>query len=137
MPFSVAAFLRHHHGVQPLPTPVIAIVDDDPGMRGSVDSLLRSAGWIGLSFADGAALLESGKQDAIDCIITDLHMPDMTGLELQAELARLGWRQPLIMMTAFPTASIRAKALEQGAQAFLVKPIDPDGLLDTVEQAIG
>jgi FixJ family two-component response regulator len=120
-----------------LPTPVIAIVDDDPGMRGSVDSLLRSAGWIGVSFADGAALLESGKQDAINCIITDLHMPDMTGLELQAELTRLGWRQPLIMMTAFPNDCIRARALEGGAQAFLVKPIDPDGLLETVEQAIG
>jgi len=64
-------------------------------------------------------------------------MPEMTGVELQAELARQGWEHPVIVMTAFPTDAARAQALAAGAQVFLTKPIDPDQLLEAVEQAIG
>ncbi|WP_421696098.1 response regulator transcription factor [Aestuariivirga sp.] len=117
--------------------PLIAIVDDDPGVRGSVDSLLRSAGLAGRSFPCAEALLCCGEESRIACIITDLHMPGMSGIELQAELARRGWRQPLIVMTAFPSAAAREQALASGALAFLTKPIDPDALLAAVERAIG
>lgn len=116
--------------------PLIAIVDDDPGVRGSLDSLLRSAGMTGRRFAGGEALLCCGEKDRIACIITDLHMPDMTGIELQAELARREWKQPVIVMTAFPTDAARALAMDGGAKAFLTKPIDPDALLAAVERAI-
>lgn len=116
--------------------PLIAIVDDDPGVRGSVDSLLRSAGLAGRCFSCGEALLCCGEEERIACIITDLHMPGMSGIDLQAELARRGWRQPVIVMTAFPTEAARAQALGGGAQAFLTKPIDPDALLAAVERAI-
>lgn len=119
-----------------MPIPIIAIVDDDPGVRGSVDSLLRSAGFAGRSFSGGEALLGCGDEGRIACIITDLHMPGMTGIELQAELTRRGWPQPVILMTAFPTDAARVQALDGGAQAFLTKPIDPDALLEAVEQAI-
>ena len=119
-----------------MPTRFIAIVDDDPGVRGSLDSLLRSAGLTGRSFPDGEALLCCGEESRIACIITDLHMPGMTGIELQAELTRRGWRQPVIVMTAFPNDAARAQALGGGAQAFLTKPIDPDALLEAVEHAI-
>jgi FixJ family two-component response regulator len=60
----------------------------------------------------------------------------MTGLELQAELVRRGWQQPVIVMTAFPTDAAREQAMDGGAQAFLTKPIDPDALLDAVGEAI-
>lgn len=120
----------------PVNGPVIAIVDDDPGVRGSVDSLLRSAGFVGQRFSDGDALLDCGEEDCIVCIITDLHMPGMTGIELQVELGRRGWRQPVIVMTAFPTDAAREQALDGGARAFLIKPIDPDALLAAVERAI-
>lgn len=116
--------------------PLVAIVDDDPGVRGSVDSLLRSAGFAGCPFAGGEALLSSGEEARIACIITDLHMPGMTGIELQGELARRGWGQPVIVMTAFPTAAARTQALTCGAHAFLTKPIDPDALLDAVVAAL-
>jgi FixJ family two-component response regulator len=127
-------------GVPPLPITaselVVAIVDDDPGVRGSVDSLLRSVGWIGMPFADADALLTCGEEARIACIITDLHMPGMSGLELLADMTRRGWTQPVLMMTAFPTDLARDKALANGAHAFLTKPIDPDALLDAVERAV-
>lgn len=116
---------------------LIAIVDDDPEVRGSMDSLLRSAGLAGRSFPSGKALLCCGEESCIACIITDLHMPGMNGIELQAELARRGWRQPVIVTTGFPTDAARAQALGSGAHAFLIKPIDPDVLLEAVERAIG
>jgi len=67
------------------------------------------------------------------CIVTDLHMPGMTGLELQAEIVRRGWVLPLIMMTAYPTDAARDQALAAGAAAFLTKPIDPDRLLEAIQ----
>ena len=119
-----------------MPTRYVAIVDDDSAVRGSLDSLLRSAGLKGLIFSDGDALLCCADKERIACIVTDLHMPDMTGLELQSELARQGWQQPVIVMTAFPTDAACAQALRAGAHAFLTKPIDPDQLLEAIEQAI-
>ena len=115
--------------------PVIAIVDDDPGVRGSLDSLLRSAGMASLSFSSAEALLASGARSRLACVVTDLHMPGMTGLELQAEIIRRGWHQPVILMTAYPTEASRAQALGAGAAAFLTKPIDPDSLLAAIEAA--
>ncbi len=118
------------------PPPLIAIVDDDAGVRGSVDSLLRSVGLTGIGFPDAQDLLRRGVEDHLACIVTDLHMPGMSGIELQAEMARRGWRHPLIVMTAYPTDAERAQALAGGARAFLTKPIDPDALLVAIEQAI-
>jgi FixJ family two-component response regulator len=115
---------------------VIAIVDDDPGVRGSLDSLLRSVGMASLSFSSAEDLLASGAQAQLACIVTDLHMPGMTGLELQAEMLCRGWRHPIIVMTAYPTDASRDQALGAGAAAFLTKPIDPDGFLDAIEGAI-
>jgi FixJ family two-component response regulator len=116
---------------------IIGIVDDDPDVRGSLDSLLRSVGLVPRCFGSAEALLAGDARDGIACIVTDLHMPGMTGLELQAEARRRGWSQPVIMMTAFPTDATRAEALAGGAVAFLTKPIDPDALLDAVDAAIG
>jgi FixJ family two-component response regulator len=117
------------------PSPIIAIVDDDSDVRGSLDSLLRSAGMNSLGFASAEALLGSGAEARLACIVTDLHMRGMTGLELQAEIARRGWSQPLIVMTAYPTDESRDLALGAGAAAFLTKPIDPDAFLEAIERA--
>lgn len=115
-------------------SPLIAIVDDDAGVRGSIDSLLRSAGMRGIGFARGEDLLTSCERP--DCVVTDLHMPDMTGLELQSEMARRGCRRPMIMMTAFPTEAAREQAVSGGVKAFLVKPVDPEALLDAIVRAL-
>lgn len=115
---------------------VIAIVDDDAGVRGSLDSLMRSVGMTTRAFSSAEDLLACGDQAGLACIVTDLHMPGMNGLELQAEMLRRGWPNPLILMTAFPTDAARDQALAGGALAFLTKPIDPDSLLDAIEGAV-
>jgi FixJ family two-component response regulator len=114
-------------------SPIIGIVDDDADVRRSLDSLMRSAGLTPRCFACAEDVLAGG--NGLDCLVTDLHMPGMTGLELQAEIARRGWRMPLIMMTAFPTDLARDQAMRAGAAAFLTKPVDPDGLLEAIEHA--
>ena len=115
---------------------LVAIVDDDPGVRGSIVSLLGSAGLTGIPFADGGALLDSPQLDAFACIVTDVHMEGMDGRALQIELNRRGCAHPLIVMTAFPTATTRDQMLASGARAFLTKPIDPDTLLEAIEDAV-
>lgn len=115
---------------------LVAVVDDDPGVRGSIVSLLRSAGMTGIQFADGGALLMSPRLDEFACIVTDLHMQGVDGRELQRELNRRGCAHPLIVMTAFPTSIAREQMLAGGARAFLTKPVDPDSLLETVEGAV-
>ena len=116
-------------------TCVVAIVDDDPDIRASLESLMRSAGLAPRCFESGGSLLADPSSAGISCIVTDLHMPGMTGLELQKELARRGWRQKVILMTAFPSEATRAQALAAGAVSYLPKPIDPDALLEAIETA--
>jgi FixJ family two-component response regulator len=115
---------------------IIAIVDDDPGVRGSIVSLLRSADFESCAFATAEELLDSDDQDALACIVTDLHIPGMTGIALQQALIAAGWPQPLIAMTAFPTPAAREHMIAHGACAFLTKPIDPDALLDAIGAAL-
>ncbi|MCW1431770.1 response regulator transcription factor [Novosphingobium sp. JCM 18896] len=110
---------------------VIAVVDDDPDVRRSLDSLLRSAGVVCRGFASGADLL-AADGSAFGCVVTDINMPGMTGLELQAEMACRGWRHRVILMTAYATAAMREQGLAAGAVAFLTKPIDPDQLLEAI-----
>jgi FixJ family two-component response regulator len=115
-------------------SPIIAVVDDDLGVRGSIDSLLRSAGMSSLMFASAEHLLASGLAAFVRCVVTDLHLPGMSGLELQLEMGIRGWSLPLVMMTAFPTSASRKAALDAGAVAFLVKPIEPETLLSLLRR---
>lgn len=116
---------------------LIAIVDDDPLVRDSIDSLVRSEGLATAMFAGGSDLLAFEQATDVGCIVTDLNMPGMTGLELQEKIVKIGWRVPIIFMTAFPTPEAQAQAMAAGAMKFLTKPVDPDELLDAIGQAIG
>lgn len=121
---------------QPNPVrPIIAIVDDDPCVRGSLDNLMRSAGMEAVVFSSAKDFLASELRDEIACLLTDLHMPEMTGLELLAELKRLGSRTPIIVMTAYPTDAACDQAFKLGALDFIAKPVDADDLIDAVEAA--
>ena len=117
-------------------SPIIGIVDDDPGVRGSINSLVRAIGMTPRCFASAPELLAQDA-GAFACIVSDVQMPGMSGLELQAEMRLRLWQVPLIMMTAFPADHVRDQALGAGACAFLTKPIDPDALIDAIEAAIG
>ena len=118
------------------PFPVICIVDDDVDVRASLENYLRSAGLQVRSFDSAEAFLASPERLGTDCLITDLHMPGIDGLALQEELNRLGRAFPVIVMTAFPTRGARDRSAALGAAAFLVKPVDPDMLLDRIVEML-
>ena len=117
-------------------SPTICIVDDDEGVRASLENYLRSAGLKVRSFGSAESYLASPDRAETGCLITDLHMPGLDGLALQRELNRAGRDFPVIVMTAYPTGHAREESARLGAAAFLVKPVDPDMLLDRVEEML-
>lgn len=115
----------------------ISIVDDDQNVLLALQSFLRSAGCEVRTFENAEAFLSSLDGSAPECLITDLHMPGMDGLELQKELNRLGRTFPVIVMTAFPTSECKERSLKLGASAFLSKPIDPEQVLELLVDNLG
>lgn len=114
----------------------IYIVDDDQGVRSSLENFLRSAGMEVRTFDSADAFLCSADGSDIDCMITDLHMPGTDGLVLLEELSRRRCQFPVIVMTAYPTDAARTQSAALGAADFLVKPIDPEMLLDRVGELL-
>lgn len=115
----------------------IAIVDDDDDVRVGLRSLLRSYGYVANAYDSALALLASGSLGDYHCIITDLQMPGMSGIELLEQLRREHNQLPLILMTAFPEAALRKRALQGGASCFLSKPFEANELLRCLNQASG
>jgi FixJ family two-component response regulator len=111
-------------------------VDDDASIRAATDSLLRSRGYTVSTFASAAEFLESRQLDETSCVITDVRMPDMSGVELQTVLRNEGRSTPFIFITAFPEESARRRALHDGAVCFLSKPFDAPALIRCVEAAL-
>lgn len=114
----------------------IAVVDDHEPVRAALGSLLRSYGHTAVGYDSAEALLALGTLDGYDCVVTDLQMPGIGGLELQERLRRAGWQGPLIVMTAFPEEALRKRALQGGAICFLSKPLDVDHLLRCLGAAL-
>jgi FixJ family two-component response regulator len=114
----------------------VAIVDDDELMRGALQGVLKEAGLPARAFASGEEFLRSGAQHLSSCLITDIRMPGMSGLDLQARLNAEQIRIPIIFMTAHSDERIRRQALRSGAVEFLAKPFDDDVLLETVRAAL-
>src|SRR6201993_4305600 len=117
-------------------TKLVAIVDDDDLMRTAVQGLLRSAGWPAQAFASAEEFLQSGQQRQAACLIADIRMPGMSGLELQARLNADHCRIPTIFITAHGDAEMRMQAMRSGAAEFLSKPFSDDVLLETVRTAL-
>ena len=115
---------------------MVAIVDDDELMRGAVQGLLKEAGLPARAFASAEEFLDSGAQHLSSCLITDIRMQGMSGLDLQARLNAEHIRIPIIFMTAHSDERIRMQALRSGAVEFLAKPFDDDVLLETVRAAL-
>jgi FixJ family two-component response regulator len=116
--------------------PVISIVDDDESLRVAIRSLLSSFGWTVETFACAEDYLHSPRVNDSSCLIVDVHMPGMSGVELQKSLAARGHATPLIFITAFPDERIRTGVLEAGAVCFLSKPFDEQSLIECVNAAI-
>ena len=118
------------------PTKLVAIVDDDDSVRGTLQELLRSAGFPSRGFESAEAFLVSGHQQETACLITDIRMPGMSGLELQAQLNADHCRIPTIFITAHGDAKMRMQAMRAGAVEFLEKPFDDEALLESVRAAM-
>jgi FixJ family two-component response regulator len=121
--------------MQPEPQ-LIAIVDDDEDVRSAVHAILKSAGLSPRSFASAEEFLGFGKRSETACLIADIEMPGMNGLELQARLAEIGGQIPIIFITAYGNTRTRMRAMKAGALAFLEKPFDDEVLLERVRAAL-
>jgi FixJ family two-component response regulator len=117
-------------------TRLVAILDDDDSMRTALQGLLKSAGMPAQAFASAEEFLKSGQQHETACLIADIRMPGMSGLELQAQLNAEHCRIPTIFITAHGDAKMRLQALRAGAVEFLSKPFDDEVLLESVRAAL-
>jgi FixJ family two-component response regulator len=116
---------------------VISIIDDDASVRTATDNLLRSLGYTVCTFVSAEEFLRSARLNDTSCVIADVQMPGMSGVELQARLLTQGYRLPFIFITAFPEKTIRARALKAGAICFLTKPFDRLTLIKCLDTALG
>ncbi|MCQ3001151.1 response regulator [Pseudomonas syringae] len=114
-------------------SPVIAVVDDDTAVRTGIDSLVRSLGFVACLFASAEEFLISPFLTTADCLITDVQMRGMSGVELHEHLTRQGLQIPTIFITAFPEDSIRKRAMTGSAVGFLSKPFNAQRLIDCIE----
>ena len=117
-------------------TKMVAIVDDDDLMRSALQGLLKAVGLPAQAFASAEEFLKSGQQRQAGCLIADIRMPGMSGLELQAHLNAERCRIPIIFITAHGDEKMRLQARREGAVEFLSKPFDNEVLLDGVRAAL-
>ncbi len=115
---------------------LIAVIDDDESIRRTTTLLFESFGFRAAAFASAESFLKSDQLHDISCLILDVRMPDMNGLELQSELAAAGYGIPIIFITAYDDKGSRGRAMQAGAVAFLDKPFSDEQLLQTVRSAI-
>jgi two-component system response regulator FixJ len=117
--------------------PMIAIVDDDEAMRDALSELLQVMGFATRSFDGAAAFLADCAPGRFDCLITDVRMPGIDGIELQRRLRAGGCSIPVLMVTAAPDPAAQRRALDGGASAYLAKPVDDGVLFDHLRVALG
>jgi len=115
---------------------VISIIDDDESVRAATNRLVRSLGFIALTFASADEFLRSPRLHDTSCVIADVQMPGMSGIELQSILIATGKNMPIIFITAFPDEGIRARALKAGAIGFLRKPFEGSTLIQCIDDAL-
>lgn len=117
-------------------TPLVAVVDDDESVRCALLRLLRMLGYGAEGFASAAEFLGALATLHPDCLIVDLKMPNMSGLELQQRLVALGDDLPVIVITAYDEPAMRERCLDAGIRHYLRKPIEIDGLLAAIEEVL-
>src|SRR6516164_6121861 len=116
--------------------PLISIVDDDQLARDAIRELVESLGYRAVAFNSAEYFLQSSVIAETTCLITDMQMPGLDGLELQEALQSLGHQTPVIVITAYPNETHRTHALENGAVGYLSKPFDDESLIECLSAAI-
>ena len=123
--------------IQEMPgAPLIAIVDDDDSLRNSLENLIRSFGFRAQGFPSAEAFLSWRQARDTVCLILDVRMPGMNGLDLQRRMMTRNWRVPIVFITSHADQLAEARALEDGAVAFLHKPCREEDLLNAIEAAL-
>ena len=115
---------------------MISIVEDDEAVREATKDLVRSLGYATATFACAEDYLHSDRVHDTSCLISDVQLPGMNGVELQKRLIADGHRTPVIFVTAFPREQVRARALDAGAFGFLSKPYSDDCLIECLDRAL-
>ena len=115
---------------------LVAVVDDDESVRETTKDLLESAGFSAVTFAGADVLLQSRHVSRLSCLIADMRMPGMTGLELRQQLLAANHAIPTILMSAYLDEGLRARALQAGVVCCLSKPFSPEELLACVHRAV-
>jgi FixJ family two-component response regulator len=118
-------------------TPLISIVDDDESIRESTEGLVRSLGYRAATFASAEEFLQSDSVDSTSCLITDVQMPGLSGIDLQRGLIARGVEVPTIFITAFPEEGTRLRALTAGVFGYLGKPFSEESLIKCLDKAFG
>jgi len=115
---------------------MVSIVDDDPLAREGIRELVESLGYRALAFVSAQEFLQSGAVAKTGCLITDLQMPGLNGLELQEKLQAQGYQTPVILITAYPDEKHRSRAMNAGAVGFLSKPFEEQSLVECLAVAM-
>jgi FixJ family two-component response regulator len=115
---------------------MVAIVDDDEAVGNAIEVLMRSMGLVARAFSSGEEFLRSPELNRTGCLVVDFDMPRMNGLDLHSNLTRLGKTIPTVMITAYPSDDIRARALQAGIICYLTKPFDESDLLNCIQTAL-
>jgi len=116
--------------------PLISVVDDDESMREAMRGLMKSLGYTAQAFASAEEFLNSREAPGTSCLIADVQMPGMTGLELHYHLLASGKTVPTILITAYPDDNVRERALSDGVVCYLSKPFDEDDLLACIRSSL-
>jgi FixJ family two-component response regulator len=114
----------------------IAVIDDDESVRRTTKLLIESAGYQAAAFDSAESFLSSGRLDDTSCLISDVQMPGMSGLQLQSHLAAVGIRIPIIFITAYDDKESHRQAMQAGAVAFLAKPFTDEQLFQSIRSAL-
>lgn len=114
----------------------IVVVEDDAGMRKAIERLLRAGGFQCVSFASAEALLQAGAADTAACLVLDVHLPGLSGFQLQRQLRASGRQSPVIFITAKDDAAVRAEARRIGSVAYFRKPFDGKVFLREIVRAL-
>jgi FixJ family two-component response regulator len=118
------------------PSDLISVVDDDESVRRTTKLLIESFGYRAAVFESAEVFLRSRQLHDTSCLIVDVHMPGISGLQLQAQLAAEGWSSPIIFITAYGNETSREQAMRAGAVAFLDKPFSDEQLLKNIRSAL-
>lgn len=118
-------------------TQIVCIVDDDESVRRATASLVRSLGWQTRVFASAEEFLQSSDLGGAACLISDVRMPGMSGIEMHDQLLKSGYAPPTLFISAFPPVALQAKIEEDGVLAFLPKPVDAAAMAHWLNRALG